>query len=149
MGADGTVHDLSGEDVDTSLTRAQSLCRPPVRTEWQRVETPHTHGTGCFLSSAIAAYVALGFDLEKAIGAAKKLLSRALTMPVITGEGRGYPDVAEAARHGRRLRRIAPSAAHTARIRVLHGTLYVITDSVLRPDRTAEQIVLVPRVVGG
>ena len=34
MGADGTVHDLSGEDVDTSLTRAQSLCRPPVRTEW-------------------------------------------------------------------------------------------------------------------
>ena len=40
MGADGTVHDLSGEDVDTSLTRAQSLCRPPVRTEWQRVETP-------------------------------------------------------------------------------------------------------------
>ena len=37
---DGIIHDLSGEDVDTSVTRAQSLCRPPVRTEWQRVETP-------------------------------------------------------------------------------------------------------------
>jgi ATP-dependent DNA helicase RecG len=36
---DGTLRDLSGEDVDTSVTRAQSLCRPPVRTEWQRVET--------------------------------------------------------------------------------------------------------------
>src|SRR5712692_4973293 len=40
MSADGVIRDLSGEDVDTSLTRAQSLCRPPVRTEWQRVETP-------------------------------------------------------------------------------------------------------------
>jgi ATP-dependent DNA helicase RecG len=37
---DGTLRDLSGEDVDTSVTRAQSLCRPPIRTEWQRVETP-------------------------------------------------------------------------------------------------------------
>lgn len=40
LSADGIVHDLSGQDIDTSLTRAQSLCRPPVRTEWQRVETP-------------------------------------------------------------------------------------------------------------
>jgi len=40
VGADGRIHDLSGEDVDTSVTRAQSLCRPPVRSEWQRVETP-------------------------------------------------------------------------------------------------------------
>lgn len=40
MSADGRINDLSGEDVDTSLTRAQSLCRPPIRTEWQRVETP-------------------------------------------------------------------------------------------------------------
>ncbi|MEP7200573.1 MAG: ATP-binding protein, partial [Chloroflexota bacterium] len=40
MTADGVIHDLSGEDVDTSLTRAQSFCRPAVRTEWQRVETP-------------------------------------------------------------------------------------------------------------
>src|SRR5512143_3522774 len=40
MTPDGRIHDLSGEDVDTSVTRAQSLCRPPVRSEWQRVETP-------------------------------------------------------------------------------------------------------------
>ncbi|MBI5878173.1 MAG: putative DNA binding domain-containing protein [Chloroflexi bacterium] len=40
MSADGRIHDLSGEDVDASVTRAQSLCRPPVRSEWQRVETP-------------------------------------------------------------------------------------------------------------
>lgn len=40
VGADGKIHDLSGADVDTSVTRAQSFCRPAVRTEWQRVETP-------------------------------------------------------------------------------------------------------------
>src|SRR5437762_11380512 len=40
IGPDGKIHDLSGADVDTSVTRAQSFCRPAVRTEWQRVETP-------------------------------------------------------------------------------------------------------------
>ncbi|VTZ49294.1 Hydroxymethylpyrimidine/phosphomethylpyrimidine kinase [Methylocella tundrae] len=43
-----------------------------------RVATRNTHGTGCTLSSAIAAYLGLGFALPEAIGAAKAYLTRAL-----------------------------------------------------------------------
>jgi len=40
-----------------------------------RVATQNTHGTGCTLSSAIAAYLAQGLELGDAIGAAKTYLS--------------------------------------------------------------------------
>ena len=44
-----------------------------------RVVTRNTHGTGCTLSSAIAAFCARGFELGEAIGAAKTYLTGALT----------------------------------------------------------------------
>ena len=43
-----------------------------------RVESANTHGTGCVLSSAIAAYVAKGASLPEAVGQAKTFLTRAL-----------------------------------------------------------------------
>ena len=43
-----------------------------------RIATPNTHGTGCTLSSAIAAYLARGRDLAGAVAAAKSYLSAAL-----------------------------------------------------------------------
>lgn len=43
-----------------------------------RVKTSNTHGTGCTLSSAIAAHLARGLDLEDAIRAAKDYLTEAL-----------------------------------------------------------------------
>ncbi|WP_038045229.1 bifunctional hydroxymethylpyrimidine kinase/phosphomethylpyrimidine kinase [Thermus caliditerrae] len=53
-----------------------------------RVPTRHTHGTGCTLSAAIAALLALGKPLEGAVGEAKAYLTRALeTAP---GLGRGH-----------------------------------------------------------
>ena len=36
-----------------------------------RVDTPHTHGTGCTLSAAIAALLAQGVALREAVGRAK------------------------------------------------------------------------------
>lgn len=42
------------------------------------INTVNTHGTGCTLSSAIACYLALGFDLMKSIKKAKKYISYAL-----------------------------------------------------------------------
>jgi hydroxymethylpyrimidine/phosphomethylpyrimidine kinase len=45
----------------------------------QRVPTAHaTHGTGCTLASAITTYLARGFSLDDAIGAAKRYLTGAL-----------------------------------------------------------------------
>ncbi len=43
-----------------------------------RIETPNTHGTGCTLSSAIAAFLARGEPVETAVEAAKSYLTRAL-----------------------------------------------------------------------
>ncbi len=40
----------------------------------QRVHTSHTHGTGCLLSSAIAAYLAKGENLENSVAYAKDFL---------------------------------------------------------------------------
>jgi hydroxymethylpyrimidine/phosphomethylpyrimidine kinase len=43
-----------------------------------RVQTKNTHGTGCTLSSAIAAYLSLGFDLIDAVMRAKIYISGAI-----------------------------------------------------------------------
>ena len=58
-----------------------------------RIATPHSHGTGCFLSSAIAARLALALSLPDAICAARSMLLEALANPVVVGRGRGYPSV--------------------------------------------------------
>ncbi|MGH6837108.1 MAG: bifunctional hydroxymethylpyrimidine kinase/phosphomethylpyrimidine kinase [Methylocella sp.] len=54
-----------------------------------RVVTRNTHGTGCTLSSAIAAFCAQGFELGEAIGAAKAYLTRALAAADQLSAGHG------------------------------------------------------------
>ena len=44
----------------------------------KQIDTPNNHGTGCTLSSAIAARLALGCDLETAVGRAKKYITAAI-----------------------------------------------------------------------
>lgn len=54
-----------------------------------RVETRHTHGTGCTLSAAIAAGLAKGQELEQATAEAKSYLTAALGAGRDLGLGRG------------------------------------------------------------
>ena len=56
-----------------------------------RIATENTHGTGCTLSSAIAAGLAKGNDLETAVAAAKDYLTAALAAAdgLAIGQGRG------------------------------------------------------------
>ena len=54
-----------------------------------RVETPHTHGTGCVLSSAIAAHLARGRELADAVRAGKRFVTRAIEAHLEIGEGIG------------------------------------------------------------
>ena len=49
-----------------------------LRLTSPRVVTANTHGTGCTLSSAIAAMLALGYDLNDAVRGAKKYISDAI-----------------------------------------------------------------------
>jgi hydroxymethylpyrimidine/phosphomethylpyrimidine kinase len=53
------------------------------------VETRNTHGTGCTLSAAIAANLALGHELFEATRLAKEYVTRALQHPLAVGRGNG------------------------------------------------------------
>ena len=55
----------------------------------KRIDNPNTHGTGCTLSSAIAANLAKGYILEDAVRTAKAFLSGALADGLDLGKGAG------------------------------------------------------------
>ncbi len=54
-----------------------------------RIENPNTHGTGCTLSSAMAANLAKGFSLAESVRRAKAYLSGALGAMLDLGQGAG------------------------------------------------------------
>ena len=64
----------------------------------QRIENPNTHGTGCTLSSAIAANLAKGLPLTQAVRQAKDYISGALAAMLDLGQGSGPMDHAFALR---------------------------------------------------
>ncbi len=51
------------------------------------IDTKATHGTGCTLSAAIAAGLALGNDLEHAVAEAKKFVTEAIRQSPLIGHG--------------------------------------------------------------
>ncbi|GIU10101.1 bifunctional hydroxymethylpyrimidine kinase/phosphomethylpyrimidine kinase [Shewanella glacialipiscicola] len=55
----------------------------------QRVNTRHNHGSGCTLSSAIAAVLAQGFVLQDAMVVAKAYVSQGLSAAIGLGQGPG------------------------------------------------------------
>ena len=55
----------------------------------KRVDTTNTHGTGCTLSSAIAANLAKGHALNESVGLAKTYLTGALSTGLNLGKGSG------------------------------------------------------------
>ena len=57
--------------------------------EAKRVDNPNTHGTGCTLSSAIASYMALGFDIPDSIEKAKEYLDKSIRQQLDLGRGHG------------------------------------------------------------
>lgn len=59
----------------------------------KRVETPNTHGTGCTLSSALAAAIARGEDLTTAALSAKRYIEQAIISGAEYTIGNGYGPV--------------------------------------------------------
>ena len=57
--------------------------------EGKRINNPNTHGTGCTLSSAIAANLAKGFTLAESVQRAKNYISGALAAMLDLGKGAG------------------------------------------------------------
>lgn len=54
-----------------------------------RIDNPNTHGTGCTLSSAIAANLAKGMDMKTAVKSAKDYITGALSDMLDLGKGSG------------------------------------------------------------
>jgi hydroxymethylpyrimidine/phosphomethylpyrimidine kinase len=55
----------------------------------ERIETTNTHGTGCTFSSAIAANLALGYDLPESVRRAKWYVTGAIRHSLAIGHGVG------------------------------------------------------------
>ncbi|MFB6724453.1 bifunctional hydroxymethylpyrimidine kinase/phosphomethylpyrimidine kinase [Kribbella sp. NPDC056345] len=80
-------HDVGTASVDVlhgaGVRRAYSAVRADNR---------HTHGTGCTLASAIASYLARGYDVESAVGEAKEYVTGAIQAGFALGGGIGPVD---------------------------------------------------------
>ncbi len=78
----GMPHPLCGVDVWFDGDRLETL-------QTETVITPHTHGTGCTLSAAIAAQLALGEEALMAVRLAKDYVTSALHHALPIGRGQG------------------------------------------------------------
>jgi hydroxymethylpyrimidine/phosphomethylpyrimidine kinase len=93
------AHRLLDLGCSAVLIKAGHLAGPPTdilcthktirRFEGKRIETPHTHGTGCTYSAAVTAGLALGKSLEDAIASAKQFVQRAIETAPGLGGGHG------------------------------------------------------------
>ena len=75
-----------------SINDANDLLYANGEYKWfcgKRINNPNTHGTGCTLSSAIAANLAKGFSLAESVQRAKEYISGALAAMLNLGHGSG------------------------------------------------------------
>ncbi|MBP3699430.1 MAG: bifunctional hydroxymethylpyrimidine kinase/phosphomethylpyrimidine kinase [Oscillospiraceae bacterium] len=78
-----------------SINDANDLLYADGELTWfagKRIPNPNTHGTGCTLSSAIAANLAKGFPLTESVRRAKRYISDALAAMLDLGSGSGPMD---------------------------------------------------------
>jgi hydroxymethylpyrimidine/phosphomethylpyrimidine kinase len=86
MGARAVL--LKGGHAPGEIVRDLLVGRTRKVFEAKRIDTPHTHGTGCTLASAIAVGLAQGLALEDAVARAHAYVQEAIrTAP---GFGRGH-----------------------------------------------------------
>jgi hydroxymethylpyrimidine/phosphomethylpyrimidine kinase len=78
---------LSGPAVDLVTDGDTTL-----RLSAPRLDNRHTHGTGCTLASAVAAYLALGDDVPVALDKAKRFVTEAIRHGYSLGRGIGPVD---------------------------------------------------------
>jgi len=86
---------LGGDAVDVLWTDGQA-----IRLRGERIDTQHTHGTGCVLSAAITARLASGEDVLTAVTASKRFITEAIRTNPCLGHGYG-PVNMHAIVHGR------------------------------------------------
>ena len=86
---------IKGGHLADDAEVAADLFADGTRQEWltaERIDTPHTHGTGCTLSAAIAAHLARGAELLDAVRAGKSFVTEAIRHALPLGGGIGPVD---------------------------------------------------------
>ena len=78
---------LAGDPVDLLFDGERTW-----RFAGKRIATPHTHGTGCTLASAIASCLALGADVPDAVAQAREYVTGAIRAGFPLGAGIGPVD---------------------------------------------------------
>jgi hydroxymethylpyrimidine/phosphomethylpyrimidine kinase len=63
-----------------------------IRFPGRRIDSRHTHGTGCTLASAIASHLAMGADVPSAVESAREYVTGAIDGGFPLGEGIGPVD---------------------------------------------------------
>lgn len=84
----GHLKDSSNKSIDFFYSKENNKI---LRFESDMINTNNTHGTGCTLSSAIAAYLCLGYDLVDSIANAKIYITKAIenSAGIYIGKGEG------------------------------------------------------------
>jgi hydroxymethylpyrimidine/phosphomethylpyrimidine kinase len=78
---------LLGDEVVDLLVQAKG---PTRRLASSRISSRNVHGTGCTLSSAIAAHLALGHHLEESVTLARDFILNAIAQGAEVGTGQGH-----------------------------------------------------------
>ena len=74
----------AGNADDWLAVQGHMICCPG-----RRLHNPNTHGTGCTLSSAIAANLALGHTVQDSVVKAKEYITGAIEAGLVLGHGNG------------------------------------------------------------
>lgn len=85
---DGAILIKGGHLIET----ADDLLYKKGKATWfygNRLDNDNTHGTGCTLSSAIAAFLAKGYSMEESVRNAKDYVTKAIAAGLNLGQGRG------------------------------------------------------------
>lgn len=82
--------DTDRKDIKVDILHL-SATGETIELKADAIDTKNSHGTGCTLSSAIASYLALGYQLKEAVSMAKLYVTHALEAGswITTGRGHG------------------------------------------------------------
>ncbi len=76
-------HGSQGREIIDLLYDGSDLCE----IKGERIKTPHTHGTGCTLSAAIASFLAHDYKMKEAVKRSKIFVTEAIRSGIDIGEG--------------------------------------------------------------
>ena len=86
----GHIFSHEGRCLDYLINADMKSPSDMISFQSRRIDTQNTHGTGCTLSSAIASFLAIGYDIKDAIEKGKEFVTNGLLKAQYESIGRGH-----------------------------------------------------------